>query len=188
MHDPALTDHDELAATLAGYTQPLGRRELRAEAVAAALFLLAVAAITVFSSRPGGLHLAPALLATAVMTVATSVRFHTGTGYSNPTPLVLASLCALVPAAVVPMCVATAMLVSAGVEVARGRRHISRLIPALPNSAFSLGPAVVLAAAGGAPLLHHAAPVVVAAVLAQPATDALASLGRCWALDGRLTR
>src|SRR4051794_1853991 len=102
MHDPSRNDHDELAATLAGYAQPLGRRELRVETAAAALFLLAVAAIAVLAPWTGGLHLGTALLATAVMTVATSVRFHTGTGYSNPTPLVLASLCALVPPVAVP--------------------------------------------------------------------------------------
>src|SRR3954449_6043362 len=183
MHDPSLNDQDELAATLASYTQPLAGRELRVESVAAALFLAAAAAIAVLAPWDG-LRAGPLLIATLAMAVAASVRFHTGTGYSNPTPLVLASLCALVPAAAIPLCVAGGMLVAAAL---RGRRHFTRLIPALPNSAFCLGPAAVLAAAGGAPLLDHSTASVVAAVLAQPVTDALASLARCRALDGRLT-
>ena len=187
MHDPARTDHDELAATLAAYAQPLRGRELRVEAAVTALFALAAAAIAVLAPW-GDLRLAPALVGTAVMAIAMSVRFDTGSGYSNPTPLAFASLCALVPAGAVPLCVAAAMLVATGVDVARGRRHASRFLAALPNSAFCLGPAALLAAAGGAPLLAHGTPVVAAVVVAQPVTDAIASLVRCRALDGRITR
>jgi putative nucleotidyltransferase with HDIG domain len=145
--EPTVGEQDLLAETLERDQTPLAGRERAAEIVVAIGFLAAVAAL--FAARPPhSFDMLPALLCVLVLAVAVQVRFHVASGFTVPTQLGFVPLLFVVPVAVAPLAVALALVLAGLPEVARGRMRPGRLVHALGNSWFAIGPAAVFAVSG----------------------------------------
>ena len=106
------------------------------------------------------------------------IEFEIGTGSAVPTQLVLVPMLFVLPAALVPLCVAAGFLIAAVVDHARGRMDLRRAPTLLTSSWHSLGPAVVLAVFARPELTWRDAPVYACALLAQFALDFGSSAAR----------
>jgi putative nucleotidyltransferase with HDIG domain len=154
-----------------GRHEPLRGRELAAEAVTAAAFVIVATALAVL--LPDQRALDVPLAATLVITYAllARVKFPIGYGFTAPTQLVLVPILFLVPLGAVPWLVAGAILLSGVPDYVRGDRHASRALAAIGDAGHTIGPVAVLAAFGVA--APHLAdwPVLLAALAAQFVTD-----------------
>ncbi|MFN8121436.1 MAG: HD-GYP domain-containing protein [Thermoleophilia bacterium] len=178
------TDEDRLAEALGRDAEPMTRAERRVEAGAGAAFLVAAAAVAVaFPTSPidGWWQL---LVAVGMMALAAHVRFAIPSGYTVPIMLVSVPVLFMVPAGLFPAVTAAALVVGGLPDVLRGRAAPDRMLLALPNAWYSVGPAVVFGLAG--PMSSHApdVPVLVLALAAQIACDLAASVVRETFLGG----
>src|SRR5918997_4484965 len=109
-----------------GRHEPLRGRELAAEAVTAAAFVIVATALAVLlpDQRELDVPLAAALLVTYALLA--RVKFPIGYGFTAPTQLVVVPMLFLVPLGVVPFLVAGGMLLSGLPDHIRGERHASR--------------------------------------------------------------
>src|SRR4051794_36713818 len=171
----------------------------------AACFL--VAAVAVGALVPWGRSTAPLLIGglIALYALASRVEFEVGSGRAVPEQLVFVPLLFLVPLPLVPALVAGGFLLARIPDVLQGQEHPERLVNALTDASFSLGPVAVLGAlAPGAPdladldvyLLAFASQVAIGAGVAIVAerygygvttSDTLRSAGWSYALDAPLT-
>ncbi len=103
--------------------------------------------------------------------LASRVEFEIGAGSAIPTQLVFVPMLFVLPARVVPLCVALALVLGALPELRRSRMHGDRLLVQLVSSWHALGPAVVVVAAGEPAASLSAWPVVVLALAAQFGLD-----------------
>jgi HD-GYP domain-containing protein (c-di-GMP phosphodiesterase class II) len=173
--------HDEeqrlLAQTFALPRLPLSAREWLAELIAGGAFLAAVAGLWL-ADPPRSLAAVPAVLTLLVLIAATRVRIDTSLGFTVPIQLAFVPLLFALPPAVVPLAVAAALLLGRQAPaVLAGRAHPSRLVHALANSWFAVGPAAVLVASGHSAQAAGAG-LLLAALGAQFAVDFLASSAR----------
>jgi putative nucleotidyltransferase with HDIG domain len=174
--EPTIGQQDLLAERLDQEAHSLSARERVTEA-ASALGFLAVVALLVTARPPHGSQLVGALLCVGVLAVASQVRFHVASAYTAPAQLAFVPLLFVVPAALSPLAVAAALVLSRVPMVLRRQLIASRLVHDIGNSWFAIGPAAVLVAAGTD--AWHASPVVlVLALLAQFAVDFLVYAAR----------
>jgi HD-GYP domain-containing protein (c-di-GMP phosphodiesterase class II) len=154
-----------------GRPEPLRGRELAAEAVTAAAFLVAAVALAVFlpAEREFDAPLAATLL--AIYALMARVHFPIGYGFTIPTQLVLVPMLFLVPLGAVPLLVAAGMVLGGLPEYLRRDRHATRALAAVGDAWHAIGPVAVLAAAGVAAPELGDWPVLLAALAAQVATD-----------------
>src|SRR5579875_678303 len=145
--EPSLEEQSLLADTLRLPTGTLSVRERRVEAVGGALYVACVAALLI-ADPPHRPHWLLALLAAAVMCVASRVQFDTPLGFTVATQLAFVPLLFAVPLALVPIVVPVVMMAAHLPEVWRAGHRPSRLVMALSNSWFALGPVAVFAFAG----------------------------------------
>jgi putative nucleotidyltransferase with HDIG domain len=173
---PTVEEQEALADT---YTQDSFRMTLRdglAETVVGAGFVVAAGALLVLVP-PRGLALAPGALALALLVLATRVRFDTPLGFTVATQIAFVPLLFAVPLALVPAAVAAAFAITSLPDVVAGRKHPSRLLMALGNSWFAIGPTAVLALGHVTP--YHAGFSLLAAALgAQFGIDFVVSSAR----------
>ena len=155
----------------------LDRRERRAEAFAALVFVAVgcALALALDSDRPFDAGLAAVLVAAYALVM--QVRFQMGAGYAVPTQIVLVPMLFLLPAETVPLAVAAGSVVGTLPGVLTGRAHGDRILVAVANGAFAVGPALVFALSGPADPLWV---VCAAAFAAQVTTDFVASSLREW--------
>ena len=118
------------------------------------------------------------MLALVGLAIASRVVFQVGSCYTMPLQLAFVPALFVLPPALVPLVVAAALLVGRSVDVAQGTRRPSRLLNALGDSWFSLGPATVLVLADSPEAGAAGVGVLVAALAAQLLVDALASRAR----------
>jgi putative nucleotidyltransferase with HDIG domain len=151
-NESRMTPRDRLAETLVG---------MGFAAAAGALLVLA---------PPRGLPLAPALLSLALLVLATRVRFDTPFGFTVATQLAFVPLLFAIPLTLAPFAVVAAFALSSLPDVIAGRSHPSRILLAVGNSWFAIGPTAVLTLAHVDP---YNAPIMllVAALGAQFAVD-----------------
>jgi putative nucleotidyltransferase with HDIG domain len=147
---PNLEEQELLADTFRRAAQRLVSRELACEIVAGAGFLVAVAALWL-AEPPGHFAVVPALLCLLVLVVATKVRFETPLGFTVATQLAFVPLVFALPGPLVPLAVVAALVISRLPQVASGRVPAERLLRALPNSWFAIGPVAVFAIAHTSP-------------------------------------
>jgi len=131
-----------------GRHEPLRGRELAAEAVTAAAFVIVATALAVL--LPDQRDLDVPLAATLLITYAllARVKFPIGYGFTAPTQLVVVPMLFLVPLGAVPFVVAGGMLLSGLPDYIQGDRHPSRALAAIGDAWHAIGPVAVLAAAG----------------------------------------
>jgi HD-GYP domain-containing protein (c-di-GMP phosphodiesterase class II) len=99
------------------------------------------------------------------------VEFEIGAGSAIPTQLVFVPMLFVVPARVVPLCVALGLILGALPDVRRSRMHGERLLVQLVTSWHALGPAAVMLAAGEPAATLGAWPAVALALAAQLCLD-----------------
>jgi diguanylate cyclase (GGDEF)-like protein len=154
----------------------LTARERRVETVCAAGFLLVsvVLALTVSSDRSTDVLVGLGLIAT--LALAFRVRLYLGAGFATPIWVVLAPMLYLLPASLVPACVAVGLVAG----TALGRAHPERLITAINDAWFAVGAALVfLAFSEPAPELASW-PDLALALLAGCAVDLTIATAREW--------
>ena len=117
----------------------------------------------------------------AAYALASRVDFEVGTGSAIPTQLVFVPMLFVLPAGVLPVCVALGLVAGALPDVVRRRVHAERLPAQLVGSWHSVGPAVVMLLAGEPKATLSALPVLCGAIAAQFGLDFLSS-----AVRGRL--
>ncbi len=154
----------------------LTARERRVESVSAAglIVVAGVLALTVSSDRSTDVLVGLGLI--AALALAFRVRLYLGAGFATPTWVVLVPMLYLLPAPLVPACVAVGMVAG----TALGRAHPERLITAIGDAWFAVGPALVfLAFSEPAPQLASW-PELGLALLAGCAVDLTAATAREW--------
>ena len=158
----------------------LATRERRTLALSVGAFL-AVALVLVEAlpsdRAPGALT---TILLVLVYALAFRLDFEIGTGSAVPTQLVLVPMLFLLPTGIVPIAVASGVLLGSLTEYAGGALHFERVFMRLGNCWHAVGPAVVLGLAGEpAPNLGDW-PLYLVALAAQFALDYGSSALRGW--------
>ncbi len=167
--EPTLEDQALLEETLRRPSSGMSRPELLATLLSTAGFLAAVAGVWAIQD-PDSFPIFPAVVCLLVLALSTRVRFDTPLGFTVPVQLTFVPLVFAAPPAIVPIAVAMAFAIATVPEIVAGQVRPSRLVFALSNSWFSIGPAAVLAIAHVAP--HDAGPfLLLAALAAQFAVD-----------------
>jgi putative nucleotidyltransferase with HDIG domain len=166
---PDLDAQEALADTYRNVEAAMSARDWASEALVALGF--AAVAIALFVLAPvSDLDPLPAVLSLALLVAATRVRFDTPFGYTVATQVAFVPLVFALPVALIAPTVAVAFALSSVFDVARGRSHPSRVLLAVGNSVFALGPAAVFALAGVAPD-QAGLPLLLGALAAQFAVD-----------------
>ena len=147
---PDIDEQEVLADTYLQNDAGIAARDWLAEAIVGVG--LVAATIGLFVLRPpGGFAVAPAVLSMVLLVLATNVRFDTPFGFTVATQLAFVPLLFAVPVAIVPIAVVTAFALTSLPNVLRRKQHPSRLLLAVGNSWFAVGPVAVFAVAGVAP-------------------------------------
>lgn len=112
--------------------------------------------------------------------VASRIEFEVGSGGTIPTEVVLVPMLFLLPAAMIPVVVALALVVGQLPDYARGKFPVARIPVVIGNASYTLGPALVFLAFGEPGPRPAAWGVLVLALLAQYAGDFTTSTAREW--------
>jgi HD-GYP domain-containing protein (c-di-GMP phosphodiesterase class II) len=158
---------------------PIGHEAL-AYGIATAGFLGAAVAVAAVAPSTRPFSLAVFLLTVAVYATALSVRFPVGSVWANPTQLVFVPMLFVLPTSIVPAAVGLAMLLARAADLARGRITPRRLVFALGDGWYSIGPTMVLLLAGSPAFAWTHWPLYLAALVAQVGFDAAATISRVW--------
>ena len=176
LRKPTVGEQELLAQALRRDADALGPRERWAEGLTAAVFLVAVG-LLVLLRPPDAFHPVAVGACIVVLVVASRVQFHVASGFTVPTQLAFVPLLFVMPAATAPLAVATALVLGRAPEVLRGRTAPGRLINAVGNAWFAVGPAAVLVVCG-TESWRASATVLLIAFVAQFAIDFAISAAR----------
>ncbi|HEY1777886.1 MAG TPA: ATP-binding protein [Solirubrobacteraceae bacterium] len=158
-----------LADTLQRPNEALNSRERIAETLSNGGFALAVAALWVLAP-PHAILLAPALACVPILVLSMRIRIDTPFGFTLPTQLAFVPLLFALPVATVPIAVAGAGVLARLPDVVKGDLRPSRLVHAVGNAWYSIGPVAVFALAHTAPA-DAGAGLLLAALAAQFVVD-----------------
>src|SRR4051794_10178016 len=162
-------------------TRRLSARELGAELLMAIAFTATATAMFL----AGDVHLGlDAVLLVASYAVVGRVTFPFGPGFVRPTQLIFVPMLFLLPADAVPALTAAGAVLSALPEVARRESGPARLVVAVCDSWYSVGPALVMTLVG----FDSPYALCALALAAQMATDLAASTLREWLGGGARPR
>jgi putative nucleotidyltransferase with HDIG domain len=176
----------QLNALLERDGSPMGAAERRAEVIVGGAFLAAVGGMLVAFGIDGPVLWVPALSAVLLLAVAMNVRFDVGGGFTVPTQLAFVPLMFCVPPGVLPAATVVAIVLGRMPAVLQGTLRPSRLLLAVPNAWFAIGPALLLAGAGSGVEASWA--LLAAAFAAQVIVDFLAFSAREALLQGASIR
>ena len=169
LHDPSSEEHAAIAETLQRPRSTMTAREWFAEVLLVAGFAAAVALLWQLAP-PGGFDVVPSLVCLLLLVLAQRIRIDTPFGFTSPVQLAFVPLVFATPVALVPLAIVVAMVLSGLPDIVAGNLRPSRLVQAIGNSWFAVGPAAVFAIAGVIP--GKASPgILVAALAAQFAVD-----------------
>ena len=171
-----LLDAGRRRARTAGELRVRLARGLTAAALFAASIALALAAPTTRTLDVGTL-----VLLTLAYALAVRVELEVGTGFAVATELFFIPMLFLLPARIVPLAVAVALVLSHLPEVLRRRAPLSTLGVAGVSAWFTLGPAAVMLAAGEPAPSVTRWPLLVALLAAQFASDFVCTAAAEWA-------
>jgi putative nucleotidyltransferase with HDIG domain len=176
----------QLDALLERDGSPLSAAERRAEVIVGGAFLTAVGGLLLSFGVEGRVLWLPALSALLLLAVAMNVRFDVGGGFTVPTQLAFVPLMFCVPPAALPVAAVVAIVLGRTPAVMRGTLRPSRLLLAVPNAWFAVGPALVLT--GGGLHAHASWGLLAGAFAAQVVVDFLAFCAREALLRGASVR
>ncbi len=187
--NPGYSEQQLLAGALARRTARLSRRERIAHGVLGGVYV-AVLAVLLLAS-PAGVPAASPVAAACVLLAfgfAAVTEFDTENGVALPTELAFVPLLFALPPAGVLIAVPAVLVAAKLPNVLRGELRPARLVAAIGNSWFAVGPVTVLVL-GHVDSIHAATPLLlVAALLAQFAAEAGASAVREALLRGTTLR
>ena len=152
-----------IADTLRRPRVTMAARERLAEGLLSIGFVAAVALLWIFSP-PGNFAIGPAVVCLLVLVVAARIRIDMPFGWTLPTQLAFVPLLFAAPLAVVPVAVVVAMSIDRLPDIVSGKMRPGRMVQAIPNSWFAIGPVAVFALAGTNP--EAASPALLIAALA----------------------
>ena len=165
-----------IADTLHRLRVTMAARERLAEGLLSIGFVAAVALLWIFSP-PGSFAIGPAVVCLLVLVVAARIRIDMPFGWTPPTQLAFVPLLFAAPLAVVPVAVVLAMAIVRLPDILTGQMRADRIVQAVPNAWFAIGPVAVFALAGTSP--EAASPwLLVAALAAEFAVDFALSAAR----------
>jgi signal transduction histidine kinase/CheY-like chemotaxis protein len=159
----SLEVQEVIADTMRRQRSRMSARERFAECVTSVGFIAAVAVLWRIEP-PGSFAIAPALVCFLVLVLATRIRIDTPFGVTVPTQLAFVPLLFAMPGALVPLAVAAAWALAKLFDVVNGDLRISRLLQAVPNSWYAIGPVAVFALAHVTP--QGATPALLVVALA----------------------
>jgi signal transduction histidine kinase/CheY-like chemotaxis protein len=160
------------------------RRLLVTETVGAAIFVVAAGLLAALGSSAR--HFSAATLAGMVVmyVIARRVQFPVGSAWTAPTQLVFVPMLFVLPTPFVPLVVAGSSVLERLPPVARGQLEPTRLLAAVGDSFYALGPALVLVLGHGQAFAWENWPLYVGALAAQIVLDCGAGLARTWFAEG----
>ncbi len=167
--EPSFEEQELLTDTFERDSSGLTRPELLAAVIDTTAFAVVVCALLLIRP-PHGFPIAPAVISTLVLVLATRIRFDTPFGYTVPIQLGFVPLLFSVPVAIVPPVVALALVAGRVPDVLAGDVPLARLLQSAGNSWFAVGPAAVFVVANVQPRNAGAA-LLVLALAAQFAVD-----------------
>jgi diguanylate cyclase (GGDEF)-like protein/putative nucleotidyltransferase with HDIG domain len=160
-----------------GRERRASHRELLVDATASALFLTAAGALVLLAG-PVTFNPGIAALLITVYALVGRIEFAVGAGYVVPTQLVLVPMLMMLPPTLVPLAVATGLVIGNAVEWALGRVRARRVLSAVPDAWHAVAPALVLVAAGSPELGFGQLPLLAGAFAAGCIVDLLSSMIR----------
>ena len=162
----------------------LASRERRTLLVSVGAFVATAVAMVdaIPSDRAPGV--ATTLLLVAVYALAFRLDFEIGTGSAVPTQLVLVPMLFVLPTGLVPIAVASGVLLSSLTEYAGGQLHFERIFMRLASCWHAVGPALVLGLAGEPGPDLADTPLYLIALAAQFGFDYVSTALRGWATLG----
>jgi diguanylate cyclase (GGDEF)-like protein len=158
----------------------LGGRERWVSLALGGGFLLAATAMAALLRWEGPFRPSTATLLVLALALVSRIEFEIGTGSVVPTQVVLVPMLLLLPAPVVPLCVAAGYVLGGVVDSTQGRRHLQRLAVLLGSCWHSVGPALLLSLFAGSTARWSQWPLYLCALAAQFAFDFASSAGREW--------
>jgi signal transduction histidine kinase/ActR/RegA family two-component response regulator len=161
--NPTAEQQSEIADTLERPRLSMTARERLAETLMSIGLIATVVALWLLDP-PGSFAVLPGLVCMAVLVVAARIRIDTPSGGTVPTQLAFVPLLFAAPMAVVPLAVVAAMAIVRLADIVSGRMRPSRLVQAIPNAWFAIGPVLVFAIATTKP--DAASPGLLIAALA----------------------
>jgi signal transduction histidine kinase/CheY-like chemotaxis protein len=157
-----------------------GRRLRITEAAGAAIFIAAALTLALAADSPRSLSPLPLTIAVVTYVIARRVQYPVGSAWTAPTQLVFVPMLFVLPTPVVPLLVAACSVLERLPSVARGHLGTTRLLAAVGDSFYALGPALVLVAFHAQTFTWRHWPVFVLAFAAQFAFDAAGGFARTW--------
>jgi len=185
---PERADESLLAEARQRARTGLGGRERWVSLVLGGGFLLAASAMAALLRWETPFRPASAVLLVLALALVSRIEFEIGTGSVVPTQLVLVPMLLLLPAPVVPICVAAGYVLAGVVDHARGRRHLERLAVLLGSCWHAVGPALLLSLFASSTSRWSQWPLYLGALAAQFALDFTSSAGREWLAFGHSPR
>jgi signal transduction histidine kinase/ActR/RegA family two-component response regulator len=165
-----------LAETMQRPHEALNTRERLAEGLSNVGFAVAVALLWILAP-PHAVPLGPALACVPILVLSMRIRIDTPFGFTLPTQLAFVPLLFALPIAVVPIAVAGAGVIARLPDVYKGELRPGRLVHAVGNAWYSIGPVAVFAIARTDPA-DAGAGLLLVALGAQFAVDFAASGSR----------
>ena len=166
---PNLEEQELLAAPFRRPDCRLPARETVVEILVGLAFVITAAWIW-RTEPPPSFAVAPAVLCLVVLVLAERVRFDTPYGMAFATQLAFVPLLFAMPIAIVPIAVLAAYTIARLPQVLVGKTRPTRLLLAVGDSWFAIGPVAVFALAGTQPP-HAGAGLLLAAFAAQCTVD-----------------
>ena len=160
---PSLEVPDVIAETLQRPRSTMTARERLSEALVGGGFAAAVVLLWLLAP-PGRFAVAPAVVCLLVLVLALRIRIDTPFGFACPSQLAFVPLLFAMPVALVPIAVLVATAIARVPDVLAGTVRLSRVVQAVGNSWFAIGPVAVFALARVSP--DAATPALLIAALA----------------------
>jgi putative nucleotidyltransferase with HDIG domain len=144
MSASAFIESERLRASLADREQPMVDAERRGELVVGACLITATLALALLGGLDRGFSVPVAALFVIAVAVIGEVRFDIGAGFTVPTQAVFVPMLFAVPVSLVPLLVALSLALGVVPRIVSGGLPASRILAVPGNSAFALGPSLVL--------------------------------------------
>jgi putative nucleotidyltransferase with HDIG domain len=143
------------------------RRDVIAHAMRSGTFVLVAAALIIGLGDGTSPDIGQAAALTFSLALLSRIEFNAGSGFTDPTQIVLVAMLFVVPPVWVPVLVAIAMTLGQVPDVVVGRLYPSRIFTGPGHAWHAVGPALVFALADVGPPQLADVPVYVLALAAQ---------------------
>src|SRR5581483_7477991 len=122
----------------------VARRLLGTETIAAAMFLAAAGSLALLATSPRSLSPWPLMVAVVTYVIGRRVQYPVGSAWTAPTQLVFVPMLFVLPTPLVPLIVAACSVLERLRSVLGEHLRPTRLLAAVGDSFYALGPALVL--------------------------------------------